>query len=375
MTGLRFNGEGSEFFKIWIVNVLLTIVTLGLYYPWAKVRTKRYFYGNTTLEHKNFEYHATGKQLFISYLIAMVLLVAYVILQNISPAASMIVLLLGMALVPWIIWRSLTFNMRVTSFANVRFQFTGHLSGAYMIYIVYPVIMVILAGILVMVMGPLSAFILLPFYIYAFAYLKKKVTEYKINGSKYGQGQFSCDLELNKLVIIVLKIAGVSIALGVAYLLIISAIMGASAAALTELFYVAQNPDIAQQNPVLLITFVAIIYGGFLLVGLVSYAYAQARFREYIYQRVKLDDKMEFYSSLQARTITWVILTNFVLLVVTLGLAMPWTQVRLARAYVENTHVKYDGSISSYANQQQNKQSAFGEELGDAFDIDAGVAL
>ncbi|MFT6387486.1 MAG: hypothetical protein ACJAUP_000857 [Cellvibrionaceae bacterium] len=45
MKTLRFEGKGFEYFKIWMVNILLTIVTLGLYYPWAKVRHLRYFYG------------------------------------------------------------------------------------------------------------------------------------------------------------------------------------------------------------------------------------------------------------------------------------------------------------------------------------------
>ena len=43
MKALSFNGSGMEYFKIWIVNVLLTIITLGLYHPWAKVRNHRYF--------------------------------------------------------------------------------------------------------------------------------------------------------------------------------------------------------------------------------------------------------------------------------------------------------------------------------------------
>ena len=44
---LRFVGSGSEYFRIWIVNLLLTILTLSLYYPFAKVRRMRYFHGAT----------------------------------------------------------------------------------------------------------------------------------------------------------------------------------------------------------------------------------------------------------------------------------------------------------------------------------------
>ena len=40
---VEFHGSGSEYFKIWIVNVFLTIITVYVFSAWAKVRTKRYF--------------------------------------------------------------------------------------------------------------------------------------------------------------------------------------------------------------------------------------------------------------------------------------------------------------------------------------------
>ena len=54
---LRFTGTGQEYFGIWIVNLLLTIVTLGIYSAWAKVRKLQYFYRNTQLDGSAFEYH------------------------------------------------------------------------------------------------------------------------------------------------------------------------------------------------------------------------------------------------------------------------------------------------------------------------------
>ncbi|MFB1034562.1 MAG: DUF898 family protein, partial [Sinobacterium sp.] len=35
---VKFLGKTGEFFSIWIVNLLLTIVTLGIYSAWATVR-------------------------------------------------------------------------------------------------------------------------------------------------------------------------------------------------------------------------------------------------------------------------------------------------------------------------------------------------
>ena len=54
----EFRGNGGEYFRIWIVNLLLTIVTLGIYSAWAKVRRLRYFYGNTYLDGHPFEFQA-----------------------------------------------------------------------------------------------------------------------------------------------------------------------------------------------------------------------------------------------------------------------------------------------------------------------------
>ena len=60
-----FSGTAAEYFGIWIVNLFLTIITLGIYSAWAKVRRLRYFYGNTWLDGHNFEYHARPIQILI----------------------------------------------------------------------------------------------------------------------------------------------------------------------------------------------------------------------------------------------------------------------------------------------------------------------
>ena len=54
---VSFTGTGGEYFKIWIVNLALTIVTLGVYSAWAKVRRLQYFYRHTRLAGAGFDYH------------------------------------------------------------------------------------------------------------------------------------------------------------------------------------------------------------------------------------------------------------------------------------------------------------------------------
>ena len=74
---IRFSGSAGEYFKIWIVNIALTVVTLGIYSPWAKVRKLRYFYTNTSLEDGHFDYHANPKAILYGRLIAVGMLVIY----------------------------------------------------------------------------------------------------------------------------------------------------------------------------------------------------------------------------------------------------------------------------------------------------------
>ena len=52
----EFHGNGMEYFRIWIVNIFLSIVTLGIFSAWAKVRREQYFYGNLRLGEQHFAY-------------------------------------------------------------------------------------------------------------------------------------------------------------------------------------------------------------------------------------------------------------------------------------------------------------------------------
>ncbi|OUW19747.1 MAG: hypothetical protein CBD18_00225 [Opitutales bacterium TMED158] len=63
----EFTGQTGEYFNIWIVNLLLSVATLGLYWPWALVRSRRYFHAHTKLDGHAFDYLAKPKNLLIGY--------------------------------------------------------------------------------------------------------------------------------------------------------------------------------------------------------------------------------------------------------------------------------------------------------------------
>jgi uncharacterized membrane protein YjgN (DUF898 family) len=66
-----FRGSGGTLFGIHVVNVLLTLVTVGIYYFWAKTRVRRYLAGQTEIEGDRFAYHGTPRELLLGMLKAL----------------------------------------------------------------------------------------------------------------------------------------------------------------------------------------------------------------------------------------------------------------------------------------------------------------
>jgi uncharacterized membrane protein YjgN (DUF898 family) len=69
-----FTGSGSEYFRIWVVNLLLTVLTLGIYSAWAKVRRLQYFDRNTLLAGASFDFHGDPKAILKGRLLGVALL-------------------------------------------------------------------------------------------------------------------------------------------------------------------------------------------------------------------------------------------------------------------------------------------------------------
>ncbi len=139
----EFRGNSGEFFKIWAVNVLLTVITLGFFSAWAKVRTKRYFNGNTFLDGGNFDYHANPWSILIARIVIFgtIGLVAYWAGEDLLKKATHSTLLV--LFLPWAYVRGLAFNARNTSFKNLRFSFSKTYGVVYIAYL--PIIVAVLA--------------------------------------------------------------------------------------------------------------------------------------------------------------------------------------------------------------------------------------
>ena len=138
-----FRGKGSEFFGVVVINWLLTVITLGLYYPWAKERTLKYLYANTYLENDRFQFSGTGKEMFVGFIkvfgMFLFLYLAFLFAaQSQNAALSVIILLLFYAfilgIIPFAIHGFYKYRMSRTSWRGIRFGYRGDRSTLVKMY-------------------------------------------------------------------------------------------------------------------------------------------------------------------------------------------------------------------------------------------------
>jgi len=84
---VRFTGSWREYLPIAATNVLLTIVTLGVYRFWATARMRRYLWSRTEVIGDRLEWSGTGKEMFIGFLMVMAVLIPFFLfIQFLFPA-------------------------------------------------------------------------------------------------------------------------------------------------------------------------------------------------------------------------------------------------------------------------------------------------
>ena len=155
----EFTGNGLEFFKIAVSNLVLTILTLGIYSFWARVRTKKYLYRNFKLLNQNFNYHASGKEKFLGFLRALLYIVPVIgglyLIYEYWPAsmgngkliAMISFYLLFFALQPLIAYGKFRFEFSRMSWNNIRFRYDGKLKEFSILYFKNIFLLIITVGI------------------------------------------------------------------------------------------------------------------------------------------------------------------------------------------------------------------------------------
>ncbi len=123
---LEFSGRGGEYFRVWIVNVLLSIVTLGLYTPWARMRTVQYFYGHTLVADSPLEFTAPQRKMVTGFVLLVLLTLAYNIAVDTGQDTAVALLLLGGAVLAPYLWASaMRFRLGNTRWRGLRLRFAA----------------------------------------------------------------------------------------------------------------------------------------------------------------------------------------------------------------------------------------------------------
>ena len=353
----EFHGKAGEYFRIWIVNVMLTILTLGIYSAWAKVRNKQYFYGNALLDGTPFEYTASPIAILKGRLVVVAILAIYYVTVNFFPLSQGLFFIMFFLALPWLVMRSLMFNARYSTYRNLYFTFEKNLKDAFKVFV----------GLVLLI--PLTLGLIYPYYFHA-------VQKYRIDNHSFGQYVFNFKSSVKAFYkyyligVLIVIVVGVLVAIffGSALALIIGSSPESGS---------AFSPDALTS-----LMLMSLIY---LIAYFLAYAYVQANVFNTVWTNTSLNKAsvfklstptvplMAFKGNLETKKMFWIYLSNTVGIVLSVGLLIPWAKVRLAKYRIESLDVSSIADLKVITAQQREQVGTIGSEMGDILDIDIGM--
>ncbi len=373
---VSFTGSGSEYFRIWIVNLLLTLVTLGVYYPWAKVRRLRYFYGNTLVGGYGLDFHGNPKRMLRGYLLVGLLMWMYSIAQNVSDLSGLIAFGILAALWPALFRASQQFRLANTSWRGLRFRFTGDTAGAYRALL--PLFVPGIAAFAALVangqppagaapspVSPAMA-MLVPAVMLALVPLCWwMVRKYQHDGYAYAQVQAQLRTGPVSFYWICLKGLGLVVVAAVLAAFVAGVLAGVSVHGLF-----ASEGTTGRAAVVGIMAAIAAVY---LAVALVVWPYFVSRMQNLVWTRTK-SSQVRFDSRLAFWPLVGLTLKNWLLIVLTLGLYWPFAAVAMARMRLQAVTVFTRTDPDEFhARQRRRAEDATGDAAGDLVGVDIGM--
>ena len=358
---IEFNGKAGEYFRIWVVNILLTVLTLGIYSAWAKVRNKQYFYGNTLLDGTGFEYTASPLAILKGRLVVVALLAVYYLATHFFTGSQIVFFIMFFAALPWLIMRGLMFNARYSSYRNLCFCFQKNLIDSVKTF----------AGLLLLI--PLTFGLIYPFYMHA-------VQQYRINNHSFGQYAF----QLKNIVktfyrfyavgLLIMIVGAVIISPLIIIVIMIIPVIGIGMTLLTGFVYAYVSPHV----------FTVPLFIAYFILYHFAYAYIQTHTFNSVWSSTCLGKASEHSSSalnaplmsfkgrLETVPMFKIYVTNTLAIIVSAGLLIPWAKVRLARYRIEHLDVMSIADLTAITAVQRDQVGPLGSEMGDIMDVEIG---
>lgn len=379
---VQFTGSGSEYMRIWVVNAALTLLTLSLYYPFAKARRLRWMHANTLVDGQALGFHGNPWKMLRGYLLMLAFAASYGLADHFKSSARLAALVAFAALWPALWQSSLRFRLANTSWRGLRMRFTGSAADAYRALL--PALLPLLAlALLNAVLGeqlahyapapkgaaadgfgrywltwlnllgvPLLAAALLP-------WLSARAKRYQHGHYTWANQTTTLTArtgEFYRIWFHVLLIALVPF-LGLTILVAIKLPMAGTLHGRSTLLALAALG---------LLTYLAVMLAG--------RAFLVARLQDLVWSGTRSPD-LQFISNLHASELGWLMLKNLVFTALTLGFYWPFAQVQLARLRLEQVRVVVQGDPAHWhaaASAGATRDTA-GDAAGDLLGIDIGL--
>ncbi len=349
---LEFRGNAREYFRIWAVNLCLTLLTLGIFSAWAKVRKKRYFYSHTTLDGTPFQYLGQPLPILKGRIVAVILFLLYYAAANFFTGLMPYVLVAGLALAPWVVVRSAAFNARYSAFRNMTFRFDARYRDAAWTLYWLGLIPLLVAGSLFEWWGNLwLAAAAYAVFGLTFPWWTRGLKRFLVGHTGFGGvngvlsvtgGQF---FKIYLLAGLIMSAVGAVIGL-----------LGAAA------FSKVKSAEAA------VFLFMIPAYAGYVL----AFAFVQARSSNLVWNSTRLGP-LRFESTLKARGLAKLYLTNALGILATVGLLIPWAVVRTLKYRADHLRVRLEGELAEFRGSRATSVQAAGAEVGEFFDVDLSL--
>lgn len=399
-----FHGAGREYFKIWLVNLVLTIATLGIYAAWAKVRTRKYFYQSTELNGNRFDYHGDPKAILKGNLLVAGIALAYIVSSAYSPGFSGLIMLTVMCLMPFFLVMSLRFHLANSSYRGLRFRFNGDIKTAYGKLIITILISLGCFVVLGMVYKIGSGFVDLEFNMvmssvlvisaplvliacvsFIFAMFISGLRLFVMNNAKFGNADLNCGARFGEFSKTTLKSASLA---GLALLLLAIAAFAINMSVFTGLLDFSlpmhDKPsmldDEASQEQAQVAAQAMTMLSSLGIITILTYlvlfafgAYLKTAIDNLVWNNTMLANQHQFKSTASPMAATWIHISNILLIVFTIGLFLPFARIRSTRYRISHMTFVPVGSIDDIVREEQGKQKAFGDSMGDALGLELGI--
>lgn len=382
---LQFAGSGGEYFRVWIVNVLLGLVTFGLYTPWARRRTARYFYDHTVLVDTPLEFTAPIRKMVFGFLAFVVLYLAFEIASRAGQDAAVSLMLLGAAvLAPWLWGGAMRFRLGSTRWRGLQLRFEARWTEIYLaswpvfavagVWIglnfgieprpavtgdrtpslrdVHPLHWALLAA---AVAASLAALVRLDFNYSRLLFLRSGI------GGQTGRWKLS----YGAFVRVWLTSAAIFAASSLVLLLVIGGCV------LAPLGIGLDRSGAGPTSRWLLVALLLVIVPLALFVATApAWAYREARLFALVWSGVGLGRIARFRSTLDPWRFVRLRTKNVVLTVLTLGLYRPFARVSEYRMKVESVTMYVRGDLDRLVGRLERLQGGLGDALADAVGLD-----